>query len=500
MGRRAFVTSTAPDGASRTPPVTLAKPGASVSGQSVTAQGDLAPATTHRHARRSSGAERRNWVPDPGCRIVACVDIETVGVASADSLRSGVLRELAVRRLERCVRPSDWMCMLGGNRVGILFGNGGHRVAPSVLGCRLAQAMGDHLSVGADDLDVHVAVGISAGPSAIDPADLTSSALAAIRSTRDRTPTSLSGPRAMVTVSHVPANAVGLPRPARRGAAEATPNVTGARLVRRVLVPLRSPTTGPDENDHTREQVDVAARQALGTVPRVLMIDPSGTPSSIPRIAVEAAAAMARRVGARTTISHSADPERVLLELYVSEPHAAVVVVQNDTFRSASPDGSTRSWDSVLRMIRVLHDSGTPIIAVSIGASAALIASCIEQGAIGLLNPDDLPHELTALFLASGNRKNGSNGSNGNGKAPEGFSRRLPGPCADLVVLTPSERRILFHMMEGRSAAEIAEELVVSLPTVRSHIRSILRKLKVNSQLAAVAIANGMLRQDAMSS
>jgi len=32
---------------------------------------------------------------------------------------------------------------------------------------------------------------------------------------------------------------------------------------------------------------------------------------------------------------------------------------------------------------------------------------------------------------------------------------------------------------------------VVSLTTVRSHIRSILRKLNVNSQLAAVAIANG---------
>jgi DNA-binding CsgD family transcriptional regulator len=53
-------------------------------------------------------------------------------------------------------------------------------------------------------------------------------------------------------------------------------------------------------------------------------------------------------------------------------------------------------------------------------------------------------------------------------------------------------------MMEGRSAAEIATTLVVSLTTVRSHIRSILRKLNVNSQLAAVALAFGTLPDQAL--
>jgi DNA-binding CsgD family transcriptional regulator len=49
---------------------------------------------------------------------------------------------------------------------------------------------------------------------------------------------------------------------------------------------------------------------------------------------------------------------------------------------------------------------------------------------------------------------------------------------------------VLFYLTGGRSAQEIAEELVISLATVRSHIRSILRKLGVRSQLAAVAMAN----------
>ena len=44
--------------------------------------------------------------------------------------------------------------------------------------------------------------------------------------------------------------------------------------------------------------------------------------------------------------------------------------------------------------------------------------------------------------------------------------------------------------MNGLSAAEIAEQRVVSLATVRSQIRAILQKLDVTSQLAAVAMAH----------
>ena len=64
-------------------------------------------------------------------------------------------------------------------------------------------------------------------------------------------------------------------------------------------------------------------------------------------------------------------------------------------------------------------------------------------------------------------------------------------PYDALVDLTPGEHRVLYQMMHGASAGEIAKQLVVSLATVRSHIRSILRKLGVSSQLAAVALANG---------
>ncbi|MEY3360741.1 MAG: hypothetical protein RL531_460 [Actinomycetota bacterium] len=55
--------------------------------------------------------------------------------------------------------------------------------------------------------------------------------------------------------------------------------------------------------------------------------------------------------------------------------------------------------------------------------------------------------------------------------------------------LTAREREVLAYLMEGVAAEEIAERTFVALATVRSHIRSILTKLGVNSQLAAVAAA-----------
>ena len=55
--------------------------------------------------------------------------------------------------------------------------------------------------------------------------------------------------------------------------------------------------------------------------------------------------------------------------------------------------------------------------------------------------------------------------------------------------LTPRERELLDMLSDGRPAAAIAEFWYVSLATVRSHIRSLLSKLDVHSQLEAVAKA-----------
>ena len=55
--------------------------------------------------------------------------------------------------------------------------------------------------------------------------------------------------------------------------------------------------------------------------------------------------------------------------------------------------------------------------------------------------------------------------------------------------LSQRERAVLIHMMDGLSAEQIAALEYVTVSTVRTQIRSILQKLGVKSQLAAVAIA-----------
>lgn len=62
-------------------------------------------------------------------------------------------------------------------------------------------------------------------------------------------------------------------------------------------------------------------------------------------------------------------------------------------------------------------------------------------------------------------------------------------PMRRLDWLSPRERAVLIHMMDGLSAEEMAPLDFVTVATVRSQIRNVLMKLGVSSQLAAVAHA-----------
>lgn len=59
-----------------------------------------------------------------------------------------------------------------------------------------------------------------------------------------------------------------------------------------------------------------------------------------------------------------------------------------------------------------------------------------------------------------------------------------------LDLLTVRESEVLGHLMKGRAVREIAGIGVVSEATVRTQVKSILAKLEVSSQLAAVGMAH----------
>lgn len=65
-----------------------------------------------------------------------------------------------------------------------------------------------------------------------------------------------------------------------------------------------------------------------------------------------------------------------------------------------------------------------------------------------------------------------------------------------LATLTPRERGVLVALVEGKAAEQIARDEYCSLHTVRSHIRAVLYKLGVTSQLQAVAYVNNRIHED----
>jgi DNA-binding NarL/FixJ family response regulator len=69
---------------------------------------------------------------------------------------------------------------------------------------------------------------------------------------------------------------------------------------------------------------------------------------------------------------------------------------------------------------------------------------------------------------------------------------RQLGPVGDApgeVELTPRERDVLACLVQGMSYKAVARDLTISIDTVRSHIRSVYRKLQVNNVAEAVGRA-----------
>lgn len=465
-------------------------------------------------APKTPSLDRRHEAAEPSFHVIACVDVKSSALTNGHYVTSEVLRGLAVRRMERCIRPSDRVCMLGASRLAVCFGHGSHRIAPSELGTRLARAMGDHLTVGSTTLDLRVTVGVGAGTIAVEPSDLIGAAIASTRSPQNRV--NITRPHSESTMSTVTVTQVPEPHELLRvthgeGQPESTPppvatRTAGAaatthRLLRRTSFRHVDPmvhNAGINAVRMGRQSSDVDRFPSHSRVAglTILVVDPAVALSDTPRSAVQGVAAAARRLGVCPILSAADRPDTVVDDLSVSEADAVVLILHPDAARSLNGVEGGTPWEHPARLARALVDAGASVIALSVGATAAGVAACVEQGAAGLLHIDALADELVTVAKlsaakASGTTRPTGNGSGSGASGSQRGRRLLPAPFDSLVHLTSTERKVLFHMMEGRAAGEIASELVVSLTTVRSHIRSILRKLNVNSQLAAVAIANG---------
>ena len=55
--------------------------------------------------------------------------------------------------------------------------------------------------------------------------------------------------------------------------------------------------------------------------------------------------------------------------------------------------------------------------------------------------------------------------------------------------LSPREREIMHLMAEGMTAEQIGQQITVSIETVRTHVRNVIRKLQARNRVHAIAIA-----------
>jgi DNA-binding NarL/FixJ family response regulator len=263
-----------------------------------------------------------------------------------------------------------------------------------------------------------------------------------------------------------------------------------ARLRRRVHLPGRENVDAPGSTRPSASGTEGFAPLLADPPLRILVADAIPASTRTPGVTASAVAALLSRMGVETRSATPAGPEELLSRVKAAAPHYVMLVLHAGAQVHCAASGAD-AWERPALLTRAYHEAGVPVIALSIGGSAAALAACVGNGALAVFDIEQLPAELA--HIAGSQRGNGgANGSgrDGHGQGEAGRSR-LPPTFEKLTHLTPTERRVLYHLTEGLPASDIARRMIVSLSTVRAHIRAILRKLDVGSQLAAVAIANG---------
>jgi DNA-binding CsgD family transcriptional regulator len=130
-----------------------------------------------------------------------------------------------------------------------------------------------------------------------------------------------------------------------------------------------------------------------------------------------------------------------------------------------------------------LSDGAEAVVVIASRGSGQVLFRAVERG-FGVVDAD--------LPLAAQLRATDRALASAAGAADSGVAALVRSWVADadrIDRLTSRELEILDRIMCGESAAAVAAHLMVEVTTVRTHIRSILSKLDVPSQLAAAAVA-----------
>jgi len=141
--------------------------------------------------------------------------------------------------------------------------------------------------------------------------------------------------------------------------------------------------------------------------------------------------------------------------------------------------------------IRPLVDAGAAVLIMTASDDPSVLGECLEAGAAGIFSKIQPFEQLVEQVrdVARGDAVISPAARDrllANLRERRGAEVNAQEPFEDL---TGRERVILAGLVRGTTAEQIAVEEHVALTTVRSQIQGVLRKLGVNSQLLAVAMA-----------
>jgi DNA-binding NarL/FixJ family response regulator len=130
----------------------------------------------------------------------------------------------------------------------------------------------------------------------------------------------------------------------------------------------------------------------------------------------------------------------------------------------------------------------TEVLILTVSEREADLYAALRIGAAGYLLKDMPPRELVEAVLEAGRGEPRI--------APAMASRMLtdigarPDAAAERIeTLSEREREVLTLMADGLRNREIAERLVISEATVKSHVRHVLQKLRIRNRAEAAVLA-----------
>ena len=135
------------------------------------------------------------------------------------------------------------------------------------------------------------------------------------------------------------------------------------------------------------------------------------------------------------------------------------------------------------------HPTVKVVVLTSFG-EVERVHTALAAGAAGYLLKDAEPSEVVAAIEAAA-----AGEVHLDAAVARQLTRRMAGPQVGLAALTSREREILVLVAHGHSNRDIADRLVISERTARTHVSNVLAKLQLPSrtQAALLAIREGLI-------